>query len=209
MNDKLNISVIKGSDTYGNLSKTGLLIIDYKNDKRQILALDAATLWMNNGNIRFKENFVDTVYTLTDKKLIPSIVFNTGKWHWPQRERMDKEHTNERIFIADVSENNTFVFFQCIKGLYSDEPILYNGLFNKETGETKLSKNSDEIQDDLTGFIPFKPLMISSSGEFISLIEAGDILEWIEKHPGINNGDKLTFLNELTEDMNPVIVLVE
>ncbi|MDL2305557.1 DUF4934 domain-containing protein [Bacteroides sp. OttesenSCG-928-D19] len=207
--DILNISVTKGTDTYGNWTKTGAIIIDYKNDKRQILAPDATTLWMNNGNIRFKETFIDTIYTVMNGKLLPYITFNTGKWHWPERERMSKNNNSERVFIADVSENDRFVFFQCIKGLYSDDRVLYNGLYNKKTGETKLSKYSDAIPDDLTSFMPFKPLEISTSGEFVSLIEADQITEWLEKHPEAEKNEKLPFLKNFNEEMNPVIVLVE
>ena len=207
--DILNISVTKGSSTYGNWGKTGTVIIDYKNDKKLIIAIEVATLWNNNGNIRFKENFIDTIYTISAGKLIPEIAFNTGKWHWPENERMSKRNNIERIFISDVSENNSFVFFQCINGLYTDEPILYNGLYNKKTGKTKLSRYNDEIQDDLTGFIPFIPLSMSTSGEFISLIEAIDIMEWIEEHPEAKNNSELSFLKDFNDDMNPVIVLVE
>ena len=209
MNDVMNVSVIKGHDIYGIWTKTGAIIIDYKNDKRLIVAADAATLWKYNETIRFKETFVDTIYTVAGRELIPDIVFNTGKWHWPENERTSKSRTSERIFVSSVSESDTFIFFQCIKGLYSDEFILYNGLYNKKTGETKLGKNSDAIQDDLTNFMPFKPLAMSTSGEFVSLIEAGDIMDWIEEHPEAKNNDKLSFLKELNEDMNPVILLVE
>jgi hypothetical protein len=117
--------------------------------------------------------------------------------------------TGERIFIAEVSENNTFIFFQCIRGLYSDAPVLYNGLYDKKTGVTKIGKAGDGIADDLTGFMPFKPFTVSTGGEFVSLIEAGDIMEWVEAHPEAKDNDKLAFLHGLTEDMNPVIVLVE
>ena len=207
--DILNISVTKGRSVYGNWTKTGAIIIDYKNDKKQIIAADAVTLWNHNGTIRFKENFIDTIYTISGRELIPSIAFNTGKWHWPENERISKSNNSERIFVSDVSENNAFVFFQCIKGLYTDEILLYNGLYNKTTGETKLGKNSDDIPDDLTGFMPFKPLSISSSGEFVSLIEAFKIMEWIEEHPEAKNNEKLSFLKDFNDDMNPVIVLVE
>ena len=207
--DILDISVTKGDSTYGNWSKTGAIIINYKNDKRLIIAAEAATLWNNNGNIRFKENFIDTIYTICERKLIPDIAFNTGKWHWPESERMSKRNNGERIFISDVSESNSFVFFQCINGLYTDEPILYNGLYNKKTGETKLSRYTDKIQDDLTGFMPFKPLSMSTSGEFVSLIEAIDIIEWTEEHPEAKNNSGLSFLKNFNDDMNPVIVLVE
>ncbi len=209
INDILSISVIRGSDIYGNWTKTGAVIIDYKDDKKQIIAPDAAVLWKNDGNIRFKENFIDTIYTITNRELTPSIIFNTGKWHWPEQERTSKNKTNERIFIANVSENNTYIFFQFIKGLYADTPTLYNGLYNKKTGETKLAKNSDAIEDNLTNFMPFNPLSISTSGEFASLIETGDIIEWLEEHPEAKENKKLTFLKDVNDDMNPVIVLVE
>lgn len=209
LNDILNVSVIKETNTYGNWAKAGVIIINYKNDNKQIIAPNTAALWRNNGHTYFKEIFVDTIYTITNQGLSPALIFNTGKWHWPEKERTHTDGTNARIFITEVSENNLFLFFQCIKGLYSGEPVLYNGLYNKKTGETKIVKNSDAIQDDLTGFMPFKPLTISTSGEFASLIEASDIMEWTEEHPEATNNGRLSFLQHLTEDMNPVIVLVE
>ena len=207
--DIINISVIKDKTFYGNWTKTGTIIIEYKNDKKQIIAANATTLWNHNGNNRFKENFIDTIYTISGRELIPHIAFKTGKWHWPEKERLSKSNNSERVFVSDVSENNTFVFFQCIKGLYTDVPVLYNGLYNKASSETKIAKNSDLIQDDLTGFMPFKPLTISPSGEFFSLIEAYEIIEWIENHPDTKNNARLPFLKDFTDDMNPVIVLIE
>jgi len=204
-----SVSVIRRNSTYGNWAKAGTIIIDFKNDTRQILAPNSAKLWRNNKNIRFKEDFVDTLYTLANNQLIPSIIFHTGKYHWPVEERTSKQSTNERIFIADVSENENFVFFQCIRGMYSDTPVLYNGLYHKQTGVTKLSKFSDAIADDLTHFMPFIPLGMSTTGEFVSLIEAGAIMEWLEKHPEAKNNEKLAFLKTLDEEMNPVVVLIE
>jgi len=209
ISDIQNISVTKGRTVYGNWTKTGAIVIDYKNDKKQIIAADAVTLWNHNGTIRFKENFIDTIYTISGRELIPSIAFNTGKWHWPENERMSKSNNSERIFVSDVSENSAFVFFQCIKGLYTDDILLYNGLYNKTTGETKLGKNSDDIPDDLTGFMPFEPFSMSTSGEFVSFIEAFKIMEWVEEHPETKTNEKLSFLKNFNDDMNPVIVLVE
>jgi len=208
--DILNISVTRGGQSiYGNWTKTGAIIIEYKNDKKQIIDAGAATLWNNNGDVRFKENFSDTIYTISGIELIPDVAFNTGKWHWPENERFSKSNNSERIFVSDVTENNTFVYFQCIKGLYTDNIVLYDGLFNKKTGETKISENSNPIQDDLTSFMPFKPLTISTSGEFVSLIEAWAIMEWIEEHPETKNNSELTFLKNFNDDMNPVIILIE
>jgi hypothetical protein len=206
----VNIFKRKSSyDLYGNLASAGVILFDFKNDTKHVIFPNAARVWEKNGIIRFKEDFVDTLYTYSDKKLIPSIVFNTGKYHWPVQERTNTKNTDERIFIADVSENETFVFFQCIKGMLSDKSILYHGLYDKQTGETKLGKSTDLIEDDLTHFMPFIPLGMSTTGEFVSLVEVGDIMKWLEEHPEAKNNENLTFLKTLDEEMNPVVILIE
>ena len=204
-----NISVLKNHNMYGNWTKTGIILINFKDETRQITTPNPARVWNYKGNIRFKEDFVDTLYTVSDKNLIPSIVFNTGIYHWPAEESRSIKNAKDRIYISDVSENEKSVFFQCIKGLFADESILYNGLYNKQTGSTKLSKYSDEIEDDLTQFMPFTPFGISTAGEFVSYVEAYKAIEWLEKHPEAKNNDKLSFLKNLDEEMNPVIILVE
>jgi hypothetical protein len=212
--DIASISIIKGRSTfinrYGIWAKSGGMLIGYKNeDKTQFIASNAARIWKYDEHIRFKEEFIDTIYTISEHKLIPSTVFHTGKYHWPIQEITSLRNTNERIFIADVSENNAFVFFQCIKGMYTQESVLYNGLYNKKTGETKLGKYSDAIADDLTQFMPFVPLGMSTAGEFVSLVEVWEVMEWLEKNPGSINNEKLAFLKELNEDMNPIVILIE
>lgn len=211
--DEINdIRIFRGSasyERYGNWARTGAVVIDYKNDERQIVAPNAARLWKDNGNIRLREDFADTLYTVSGGKLIPSAVFRTGKYRWPAEERTGKRNSGERIFIADVSENDGAVFFQCIKGMYSDNPVLYNGLYNRKTGKTKLGRHSDGIEDDLTRFMPFTPSGMSTAGEFVSIVEAVDIIEWLEKHPEAMTNEKLSFLKELNEEMNPVVILIQ
>jgi len=203
------ILVYKRSSVYGNWAGTGLIHIKYKNDSQQINAPTFARIWKNRENIRFKEDFVDTLYTLSGNQLIPYLIFDTGKYHWPVQERKSAKNSNVRIFMSDVSENENFIFFQCIKGLYADEQVLYNGLYNKQTGVTKMSENSKAIKDDLTQFMPFIPTGISTSGEFVSLLEAYKISEWLEEHPKAKDNKQLSFLKDFNEDMNPVVVVIE
>ncbi|MDR1156625.1 MAG: DUF4934 domain-containing protein [Bacteroidales bacterium] len=210
--DIVSINIFRGNtlyDKYGNWTRAGAVIMDYKNDARQIIAANAARIWKNNETIRIKEDFIDTLYTVSAGKFIPSIAFHTGKYHWPIEEKTNKKHTNERIFIADISENNELVFFQSIMGMHSDSPVLYNGLYDKKTGETKLGKHSDGIEDDLTLFMPFSSLGMSTVGEFVSLVEAGDVMEWLENHPKAINNEQLSFLKELDGEMNPIVILIE
>ena len=209
INNIISISVIKSIDTYGCWSETGLLIIDYRDEKRQLSAVNPVMLWNHDGNIRFRENYIDTIYNINEGKLTPYIAFNTGKWNWPVNERLNKDNNDKRIFISYVAENSAFLFFQFITGLYTDKHIIYNGLYNKKTGETMIGKHSDGIQDDLSGFMPFKPKTMSSSGEFVSLVDAFTIMEWVENNPEAKNNTKLSFLKDFNDDMNPVILLVQ
>ena len=66
-----NINVIRsGFNIFGNWAGSGSIItINFKNDTRQFIVPNATTLWKNNENIRFKEDFVDTVYTVSGNKL--------------------------------------------------------------------------------------------------------------------------------------------
>jgi hypothetical protein len=198
-------------DVYGSWTCAGAFIFEYTlaRQVRQVNALHAARIWKNNGNIRYKQDFIDTIYTVSGSKLIPSTVFNTGKYYWPVQERRSEKNTHERIFIADIYENNSFIFFQCIRGMFGKGSILYNGLYHKKTGKTKLGKNTDGIEDDLTHFMPFKPLGMSTSGEFVSLVEVWEVMDWLEKHPEMKNNKNLSFLKDLDEEQNPIVILIE
>jgi hypothetical protein len=198
-------------NSFGSWIRAGVFIFEYTPARqiRQVNALHAARIWKNGENIRYKQDFVDTVYTVSGSKLIPSIVFNTGKYHWPVEERRSEKNNSERIFIADISENNDLIFFQCIRGMFSRASVLYNGLYNKKTDKTKLGINKDGIEDDLTHFMPFKPLGMSTSGEFVSLVEVWEVMDWLEKHPEAKNNKNLSFLKDLDEEMNPIVILIE
>ena len=74
--------------------------------------------------------------------------------------------------------------------------------------KTKIGNFSDAIEDDLTRFMPFIPLGMSTSGEFISFVEAYKIMEWLEKHPEAKNNEDLAFLKQLDEEENPVVILI-
>ncbi len=204
-----SISVLKSAREFGTWSESGLVFINYKNDKRFISAAAASTLWESGGEVRFKENFVDTIYTVTGKELAPYMVFDTGKYFWPANERTSTKDAEERVLVNYASETDRFVYFQYSRGLYTRESGLYLGLYDKATGETRMSPAGNDITDDLTNFMPFFPIKPSSSGEFVGMIGADKVLEWLEEHPQTKKSGPLEFLNTLTEEMNQVIVLVE
>lgn len=213
--DIFQMNVINGTTMYswcGSWTRAGAYFFEYTQAKhvRQINAIHAARIWKAGGDVRFKQDFVDTIYTVSGSKLLPFVAFHTGKHHWPVEERKSEKNNRERIFITDIYENNRFIFFQCVKGMFvRGSIVLYNGLYNKETGQTKLSEDKDIIEDDLTGFMPFKPWGMSTLGEYVSFVESWEIMDWLEKHPEAKKNKKLSFLENLNEDMNPVVILIE
>ncbi|MDL2213596.1 DUF4934 domain-containing protein [Bacteroides sp. OttesenSCG-928-D19] len=209
MNNINSINVLKDLLAYGKWNESGVGMVTYKDGGKSIIAPSTSALWRNNGEIRFKENFIDTVYTLKNNRLIPYVSFHTGSWHWPENERTNTENNNKRLTVSYVAENNQVLFFQCIQGLLlPGESILYNGVYNKETGISKMAKGKDAIEDDLTHFLPFTPRTVSSNGEYAGLLEAPEILEWAEENDKTGRNKQLDFIHNLTEEMNPVVVLV-
>ena len=47
--------------------------------------------------VRFKEAYLDTIYTLSENKLSPYLIFNTGKYHYPAEERYQQKENDERV----------------------------------------------------------------------------------------------------------------
>lgn len=207
--DEINyLSVFKGDNGYGNWVQSGLFLFQFNNGNQYFISQNAPVLWYNKNEVRFKESYGDTIYTIKERSLEPYMIFHTGEFYWPKDELTIKENNNKRVVIPYVSENDKSIFFQCIKGLHENK-VLYNGIYNKEDGSIKMSKYDDKITDDLTSFMPFKPLGISSAGEYVGLVEAADVLEWLEENPEAEANEKLNFLNQLAEDSNPVLILVE
>ena len=65
------------------------------------------------------------------------------------------------------------------------------------------------LTDDLTHFMPFYPITCTEEGEYAALLEIGKVDECMDKNPGIVQEGKLSFLQEINEESNPVCVIVE
>ena len=100
--------------------------------------------------------------------------------------------------ISYAIENDKLLYFQFIRGLYTDKHILYNGIYDKNTKVTNIALAENNFVDDLTHFMPFTPSFLNEKGECASLVQAADILE-----------KELGVLKNLNEESNPVVVLVK
>lgn len=208
MDDIKSLTIIKNHLIFGLMSVEGVFLMKLKNDQELTSAIGNLTLWESGGKVRYRTEFVDTLYTVDKQGFDPYLYFNTGKAHWPGAERASKEDNDNRITVTYVRETDDKLYFQCIKGLYS-RLHLYNGIYDKNTRTTKLGEPGKAFTDDLTHFLPFEPTACSSRGEFAALIQSAHALEWLEEHPEAEENEKLAFLKMLNEDMNPVVVLLE
>lgn len=189
------------------LGVSGVVLTVFKDGNQSAAISGHPFLWKLNGEVRFKESFNDTVYTVKRDALEPSVVFSTGKWHWGAEARTDAKDNESRLLVGAVFETENNIFFQCIRGLYAEKPETFNGIYDRKTGTTHMYAEEEGLTDDLSGFIPFSPKACSIQGEYAMLVGADKVLGWLEEHPQEAGNEKLAVLKTLTEDSNPVVVV--
>lgn len=205
-----DISVLKKKDLYGLAGASGLMVINTFDDKSIFSFPGIPALWKNNNDIRFKQFFSDTVYNVKGSILEPTIVFNTGKWHWPVEERFNKDISDKKLLITYVFETPNSIYFEYIRNLYNIEDAeYYKGIYFKDNNTIKISRGKDPIEDDLSKFMDIQPLVCSNKGEYAGIIQVDDILNWMEENPDMEYTGNLAFLNNFDDDMNPVVVLIK
>ena len=138
----------------------------------------------------------------------PRYIFNLGERHFPVEEHGYPESTKDYLVVTYVMETTDLIYFQCVKDMYG-EFHYYNGLYRKANGEVLMSKGKDDFTDDLTNFIPFRPIVHTEKGEFVGILKIEQIQEWLEEHPETKLEGALAPLKDLAFDANPVVVIVE
>lgn len=203
IDDIVSISVRKGFGLLG-----GFINVQYANGKQSICAPSHAAIWQNRGEVHLKELFSDTIYTIKGNKLENYMTFHTGKYHWPASERVQTDNNNDRVLISYTTENEHILYFQFIKGIYTEKSVLYNGVYNKQSKTVTTALAEKAFTDDLTHFMPFVPTYLNETGEYASLIQASDAFTWLEENPKSKVEEKLATLKGLDEESNPIVVLV-
>ncbi len=74
----------------GNANIGGLIYINYQDGTMTVLPIDQPSLWLNNGSIRFRKAFNDTIYDIKGHEATVHTTFHTGQWHFPA-EKWDKK----------------------------------------------------------------------------------------------------------------------
>lgn len=206
-----SIGIFKGKSgkkILGMLGYNGVFYLECKNGKKHCIPINYPTLWHCGNDLHFRETFADTIYTIKGNTATPYLTFNTGKWTLPPEKTGEKDGTEEYITVSYIMETPQHILFECIQGIYSRN-TLFTGIYNKADGTTRMNKAKTGFTDDLSQFMPFFPETSSEQGEYASLIETGEIEQWLDEHPETIKGGKLSFLQTIDEDSNPVCVIVE
>ena len=184
-------------------------------------------LWKCGGQVRLKEGFGDTIFTLKDHhRLVPAYAFRYGDLALDAKSRREGKSRGKLVAYA-VLETPEKIFFKAVRGLYEsvlerhvatpgengrvDLPDfeLYNGIYDKQTGITRMAPEAGGIVDDLSGDLSFEIRSCSSpQGEFVFSLEAHEVVAWLEKHPEATDNPRLAPLLEVKEGDNPVVVIV-
>ena len=163
-------------------------------------------LWSSGKDVHFREVFSDTIFRIKDKTLEPACIFNLGECHFPVERHGKPEGTKDYLIVTYVMETSDKIYFQCVKDMYGEFHV-YNGLYWKENDEVIMGQG--DFTDDLTNFIPFRPIVHTEKGEFVGILKVEQIQEWLEEHPDFKLEGALAPLKDLKFDNNPVVVIVE
>lgn len=165
------------------------------------------------GESFFKETYNDTLFKIRDMDLVPVAVFHAGNRGIPYEQRVtmsSSETRNEAFLTKFIDITRQSVLFQLIT-----QSQTFNGVFNRETGETLLSDigrtEMHGFVNDLDNFLPFVPQYATNNNQLVGYIEAPDVLAWFKENPekAAQLPDNLKKLGDIKSDDNPVVMIVD
>ena len=72
-----------------------------------------------SNDIRIKQTFNDTIYTLSDSKIKPYLIFELGDWAWQYQDRLEEGGCEKKIMIDYALENERCIYFHFHTGFYT------------------------------------------------------------------------------------------
>lgn len=198
----------------------------YKDGSISCFLSNVHPLWKCGESIRLKDGLNDTIYTWEKGiGLYPSFVFHTGK------EEEDSQGGSVRdSWVFGVFEASEKIFFQYVKNAFrvihqknaatlsflegksasiEDFPYeVYNGMYDKQTGVTRMALWGEGLEDDLAGGPSWEVQGTSTQEEIVGVLEAGEVVGWLEAHPEAKDNPRLAPLLKVKEEDNPVVVIV-
>ncbi len=166
-----------------------------------------ATFYSFENNLFFKEIYNDTVFKLVDKKLEPHFVLNTGKLLYSYKMRFEGGYSRlAYLLIQDVSESDRYINFRGIIGRKH-----YFFVFSKIENKLRLTEMDKGAENDIDGFLSFKPKCKSYGNYLFGVANAYEIVQWFNENPekAANLPPHLQKLKDIKETDNPVVMIAK
>ena len=175
-------------------------------------------LYHYKGNLRFKEFGVDTLFTVTGDKLMPSAVFYLGKKEIPSGLQLISKNLSETFlkypgcaWIIDILEDTANFYLRMIDYRVQN---LY-GYFGKQTHTAKII-GEQGFQNDLDGGLPFFQKYICNDSIMVDYVNASELrkhvlnsnIEEMKKKYGKSFDDLLKLVYSFDDASNPVVIMV-
>lgn len=165
--------------------------------------------WFNR-NLYFKETFIDTIYQVTEEKLIPKYCFNKGcrGLDYSMKGTLDLRNKQNYFFISNIYETGNYLFFNVEYGLK-----VYSGIYFKTEDNCKISDycliNRTGFVNDLDNFIPLHFSSVNNSNELVGFCIPDEIEKWKKENAiNITDEERLRIL-KVHEDNNPVVIIAK
>lgn len=165
--------------------------------------------WFNR-SLYFKETFIDTIYQVTEEKLIPIYCFDEG-YHgldYSMRGTLDLRNKQNYFFISNIYETEKYLLFNVEYRLK-----VYSGIYFKKENSCEISDfcliNRTGFVNDIDDFIPLHFSSVNNSNELVGFCIPDEIGKW-KKDNAINITDEERLrIIKVHEDDNPVVIIAK
>lgn len=161
-----------------------------------------------NNQLFYKEIYNDTVYSITNKHLLPNLVLHTGDYILPYESKWWGSQNDLSKFIINsnlIETTSSFIF------RFSFDNHSYLGWYDKTARSLRISDWDTGIVNDKQAFVPFIPIKAINNNKIMGYTDAWKIEQWFKDNPekAAQLPPHLKKLETITENDNPVVMIAK
>ena len=157
----------------------------------------------------FKETFNDTVFCVTEAKLVPRYVFQTGDYRVSYRAKaeINLQTRDSFLFIENLYETPDYLFF-----LIRFKKKYFASVYFKKQNKCKVSYSDEPLRygfkNDIDDFLPFHLSSVSTENELVGYCLPFEIKHWFLRNKNVKK-IPLATLRTIEENDNPLVVIAK
>lgn len=156
-----------------------------------------------------KEFFNDTIFQIKEEKMLPKYLFESGRYSPPFYEKSTFDFTKYHN-ISSIIETENWIFF-----VLNFQKRTHYCCFDKKANKIKITggitDNCGGFENDIDGFVPFRPQTLSDKNELVGFVYPYQIKQWFEENQNkaIQIPSKFKYFKNIQMNDNPVLMLVK